>query len=92
MRKRYRVLFFASIVAAVAVPVGFALSLESGPVVARIPAPASLVASTVVATPALIDTGRGYALSRGWSPSDPVKLLIVGTLFLGVAAVVRRNI
>ncbi len=47
MRKRYRVLVLAALVAALVVPVGFALSLES-------PAPRARVASTsVVAVPTL---------------------------------------
>ncbi len=47
MRKRYRVLVLAALVAALVVPVGFALSLES-------PAPRDRVASTsVVAVPTL---------------------------------------
>jgi len=32
MRKRYRVLLFAALVAALVVPVGYALSVESTPV------------------------------------------------------------
>jgi hypothetical protein len=35
MRKRYRVLFLAALVAALVVPVGFALSLDSTPVTSK---------------------------------------------------------
>lgn len=46
MRKRYRVLLLAALVAALVVPVGFALSLDSAPVATRfavgVMAPASL--------------------------------------------------
>ncbi len=88
-RKRFRVLLLAAIVAAIAVPVGFALSLEPAP-----PAPRYTAA---VAPAAIVLTGvpmEGNA-SSGWLGSlpdvpDPVKLVIVGTSLFGLAAVVRK--
>jgi hypothetical protein len=92
MRKRFRVLLLAAIVAAVVVPVGFALSLDkTGPVSAVRSNPPSLVASTVVATPVLVETGAVRAGSVD-ALSDPMKLLVVGSIFLGTAAIVRRTI
>ena len=46
MRKRYRVLVLAALVAALVVPVGFALSLES-------PAPRARVSTTSIGAPML---------------------------------------
>ncbi len=83
MRKRYRVLLLAIIVAAVVVPVGFALSLESAPGAAVVPvAPASTAATPVLVRikPALADV----------SVPDGAKLFAVGTMLFGLAAAVRR--
>ena len=79
----------AAIVAAVVVPVGFALSLESGPAFSSVAAHGSIVASTVVATPSVFD-GNSILRSSSWPISDPVRLLLAGTAFLAVAAVARR--
>ena len=75
MRKRYRVVAIAVLVAALGVPVGFALSLDSAPlatqlVYAGVGTTASLPWSTM---------------------SDAAKLLGVGTLLFGLAAALRRT-
>ena len=76
MRKRYRVLILAALVAALVVPVGFALSLES-------PAPRAQVSSVAVAvaTPAIPA-----------SVPDSAKLFVVGTVLFGLAAFVRKAV
>ena len=79
MRKRYRVLLFA-VLAALVVPVGFALSLDSTPVATQFVHQALLPGA--VAAPALPWT---------WSMPDAAKLLGVGTLLLGLAAAVRKT-
>ena len=79
MRKRYRVLLFA-VLAALVVPVGFALSLDSTPVAAQFVHQALLPGA--VAAPALPWT---------WSMPDAAKLLGVGTLLFGLAAAVRKT-
>src|SRR6476661_7993494 len=66
MRKRYRVLMFAALVAALVVPVGYALSVESTPVsrqarhAAIVPAPSAVIvpaaAAVAVAAPIAIHT------------------------------------
>jgi hypothetical protein len=76
MRKRYRVLILAALVAALIVPVGFALSLES-------PAPSARVSSTVLAPSAPI---------LSYPVPDSAKLLMVGTILLGLAAFVRKAV
>jgi ABC-type sugar transport system permease subunit len=74
MRKRYRVLFLAALVAALVVPVGFALSLDSTPVT-------STFMRSAVASPAVLPS---------WSMSDGAKLFFVGTVLFGLAAAVRK--
>jgi hypothetical protein len=77
MRKRYRVLLLAALVAALVVPVGFALSVDSAPV------------ATVVHTGLL--PGAIPAPALPWSMPDAAKLLGVGTLLFGLAAAVRKT-
>jgi hypothetical protein len=74
MRKRYRVLLFAALVAALVVPVGFALSIDSTPMTSRFTHP-------VVAAPAILPS---------WSMPDAAKLFFVGTVLFGLAAAVRK--
>jgi hypothetical protein len=78
MRKRYRVLFFAVLVAALIVPVGFALSLDTTPVATQLVHSAMLPGA--VAPPAL-----------PWTMPDAAKLLGVGTLLFGLAAAVKKS-
>jgi hypothetical protein len=74
MRKRYRVLLFAALVAALVVPVGFALSLDATPV-------ATQFAHSGVSMPAALPS---------WSMPDAAKLFFVGTVLFGLAAAVRK--
>jgi TRAP-type C4-dicarboxylate transport system permease small subunit len=74
MRNRYRVLFLAALVAALVVPVGFALSLDSTPVT-------STFMRSAVASPAVLPS---------WSMPDGAKLFFVGTVLFGLAAAVRK--
>jgi len=90
LRKRFRVLLLAAIVAACAVPVGFALSVEATPVT---PTP---VASPAVAT-VLVGTTSPAVTSwtslSGWHPvPDAAKLLFVGSMLFGLAAAVRKAV
>jgi hypothetical protein len=95
MRKRYRVVLLAAIVAALIVPVGFALSLESSASTAVAPrtvvttASTAPVASSIVLTPAGVnadDTPFTHPVP------DAAKLLLVGTTLFGLAAAVRKAI
>jgi len=74
MRKRYRVLLLAALVAALVVPVGFALSIDSTPMTSRFAHP-------VVAAPRVLPP---------WSMTDAAKLFFVGTVLFGLAAAVRK--
>lgn len=95
MRKRFRVLLLAAVVAAVVVPVGFALSLES-----QSRSTQSVRASqTVLATTAPAAVISPAAISNGTWPvaailrpvaSDATKLLFVGTILFALAAAVRK--
>lgn len=78
MRKRYRVLLFAALVAALGVPVGFALSLDSTPVATQFISTAMLPGA--IPAPAL-----------PWAMPDAAKLFGVGTLLFGLAAAVRKT-
>lgn len=94
MRKRYRVVLLAAIVAALIVPVGFALSLESSPATmhasrAVVTSSAPAVASSIVLAPAR--AGAEDANTTRPMP-DSAKLLLVGTMLFGLAAAVRRAI
>ena len=78
MRKRYRVLIIAAFVAALVVPVGYALSLEP-------PAPAATNA-------ALVDTSlTALLLAPLTVVPDAGKLLLVGTLMIGLSLVLRKD-
>jgi ABC-type sugar transport system permease subunit len=74
MRKRYRVLFLATVVAALVVPVGFALSLDSTPVTRTF-------MRSAVSSPAVVPWK---------SMPDAAKLFFVGTVLFGLAAAVRK--
>ena len=85
-------LVFASLVAAFVVPVGFALSLESGgarryPLPEAATAPAAITASIVVSRSAATDMARPF--SHPLVP-DAAKLLILGTVLIGLAAALRK--
>ena len=100
MRKRYRVLLLAAIVAALAVPVGFAWLLDSAPMqavhVSHLPTTAvastaaAAVTSSVIAAPAADRLTRSM-VNRPAVP-DAAKLLLVGTMLFGLAAFVRKAI
>jgi uncharacterized membrane protein len=94
MRKRYRVLFFSALVAALIVPVGYALSFESTPKTTTesyavvMPAAANLVAARAV----IQRTGEAQATSLPGPVGDAAKLLFIGTVLFGLAAAVRKVI
>jgi len=77
MRKRYRVVMLAALVAALGVPVGFALSLDSTPVATQLIH--TSMYSGAIAAPVLPST-----------MPDAAKLFGVGTLLFGLAAAVRK--
>ena|SRR5687768_1507796 len=97
MRKRYRVLILAFLAAAIAVPLGFALSLESSvaPTAVVRPQPPDIGLNVVAASTtkphlALVQTS---ASTRPGLPAlpDGVKLLFVGSALFGLAGVMRRT-
>ncbi len=89
-RKRFRILLLAAIVAAVAVPVGFALSLDPAPPVHSVHYVASV---TPTALPVLVATnGSIPSVASVHTAQDAVKLLLVGTVLFGLAAAVRKAI
>jgi hypothetical protein len=100
MRKRYRVLIIAAFVAALAVPVGYALSLEPQPTAVKL-SRATLVNATsaaVVVSPVMVHANAA-SVARTAAPVAPLtsvpdagKLLIVGTMLFGLSALVRKAI
>lgn len=101
MRKRYRILILAVLAAAIAVPLGFALSLESTPtrsVAARPQArdvndvgDINIVAASSAKTHlALVQTS---VPARSGLPAIPdgAKLFFVGSALFGLAGVMRRT-
>jgi hypothetical protein len=94
MRKRYRVLVLAALVAALVVPVGFALSLEStSRRTVALHTPVASTASAGVTSSMVIAPQVSAAQPTAPYPvPDAAKLLIVGTLLFGLAAAVRKAI
>jgi hypothetical protein len=98
MRKRYRVILIAAFVAALVVPVGYALSLESqshAPTFARTAAPDKAMSSAVVAAPVMVRANPGpVADSAPATPSmsDAGKFLLLGTMLFGLSALLRKAI
>ena len=92
MRKRFRVLLLAAIVAAAAVPFGFALSVQS--VQSTTHSGSGLLATTSVANTAgaLVRPGDSSSVPflRPIPIPDSAALLFVGAVLFGVAAVVRK--
>ena len=93
MRKRFRVLALAAIIAAIGVPVGFALSREADAVaVTPHMQGAAVVASTIAAAPNMMARDRSASIPSLPSLPDGAKLLFVGTVLVGVAAAMRRAV
>lgn len=102
MRKRYRVLIFASLVAALVVPVGYALSVESVPTTSHarhaavdVPAGSSFIVpvAAAVAAPRAILVSIGTVETPARRPmSDAAQLFGIGTVLFGLAAFVRKAI
>jgi len=96
MRKRYRVLVLAAIVAAFVVPVGFALSLESGAATppVRFAAPMPVTHAVVVAPVSLPIRQSVAQRVDGFDGARPLsegaKLFAAGMVLFGLAAAVRR--
>jgi len=78
MRKRYRVLMMAALVAALTVPVGFALSVDNAPVATQFIHVGLLPGATTPVTPP-------------WTMPDSAKLFGVGTLLFGLAAALKKT-
>jgi hypothetical protein len=90
---------FAALVAALVVPVGYALSVESMPVSTQArqtaivsAAPRGVPAAAVVASPIAIRSDADRDTSIIHPVSDAAKLLGIGTVLFGLAAVVRKAI
>ena len=94
-RKRYRVLILSTITAALAVPLGFALSLESTSAPRVIVAPPTADIGIVAASNAKPHLALVASPSRPHTdlPSVPdgAKLLFVGSALFGLAGVMRRT-
>jgi hypothetical protein len=90
MRKRVRVLILAALVAAVVVPVGFALSLEATRATDDVHT--SVVAKTTTALPITFDDQT--VTGADWLPDIPdgTALFLAGTILFGLAAALRRSV
>jgi len=95
MRKRYRVLSLAAAVVALAVPLGFALSLEPTiPPTAISSRGAADAAAAPVAMMVAVHAGKTAEYDTP-SPADrtlpdAAALMFLGTVLVGLAAAVRR--
>jgi len=94
MRKRYRVLILAALVAATTVPLGFALSPQTGERRSRprgtTPSPSIALAMSPTHAPVLIGTD-----ARPQPPVHPLqeaaKLMFAGLLLIGAAQLAART-
>jgi hypothetical protein len=96
MRKRYRVLVFAALAAALIAPMGLALSVGTVPAITQPPHPVGVApfatAALAVTAPVVwhaASAASGSGLQQGF---DAAGLLMVGTMLFGLAAVVRKAI
>lgn len=90
MRKRIRILMLAAIVAAVIVPVGFALSLDSRTRPALPPSSMHLPLADFAEPSPFVATTTAAMTSLPEIP-DAAKLFAVGTVLCGLAAAMRRT-
>ena len=96
MRKRYRVLMLAGLVVAIAVPLGFALSLDPPPTAVVAPSHSGIGDISIMAASrarphvALVQTSSQGQSALPALP-DGAKLLFVGSALFGLAGVMRRT-
>lgn len=93
VRRRYRVVVLAAIVAALIVPVGFALSLSSSSAARRpgVVVRAAVPVESVAMSSAVLIERDPVSGSLFDDLPDSVKLLLVGTTLLGIAVAVRKT-
>ena len=92
IRKRYRILVLAALVAAVIVPLGFALSLDSNSDVVAAPAVGSIgIVAASAKTYALTFPPAAQPSTSLPQMPDGLKLLFVGSALFGLASAIRRN-
>jgi hypothetical protein len=91
MRKRVRILLFVALVAAVVVPVGFALSLDTNNSSA-VPVHGIVPVSQVTTTngPIVATTGAAAVIALPNVP-DGAKLFAIGGVLFGLAAAMKRS-
>ena len=87
----------AALVAALVVPVGYALSIDSKPKATHaryevIPATAANVVAAPVMMPRATNLADPTSGSRMTPMSDAAKLLCVGTVLFGLAAALRKAV
>jgi hypothetical protein len=90
VRKRFRVLLLAAIVAGFVVPVGFALSPEYETVTRSERAALGITSATAVGIPVLLRSSDRPFASLLRPVPDSAQLLIVGAALIGLAAAVRK--
>ncbi len=90
VRKRFRILLLAAIVAGFVVPVGFALSPEYESVTRPQRAGLGITPATAVGMPVLLGSNDRLFTSLQRPVPDAAKLLLVGSALIGLAAVVRK--
>jgi hypothetical protein len=94
MRKRYRILILAALAAALAVPLGFALSVESSAPTVVVASPKAdigiVAASSAKSHLALVQTPSRARTNLPAVP-DGAKLLFVGSALFGLAGVMRKS-
>jgi hypothetical protein len=92
MRKKARILILAAIVAAVVVPVGFALSLESNERAVSAAHAVTPIANAAATVPVVVVSATNLAVPAMPDVPEGAKLLVVGGALFGLAAAVKRHI
>ena len=97
MRKRFRVMILAAIVAAVVVPVGFALSLDSAPAGVVAHARAAVAPSSPIVALGSPTVKFAAPMIGSVSPllpmiPDGARLFFAGTVLFGLAAVLKKTV
>ena len=89
--RKFLFLILVVMVAALIVPVGYALSIDSKPKAARTRYTGVVPAAAVVAAPVMMPrVGDAVPGSVMHTLSDSAKLLCIGTVLFGLAAAVRK--
>jgi hypothetical protein len=88
--KRYRVLLLAALVAALTVPLGFALSVPSNPAASSLDKRPDPIASSLVLSRPVVPSSSSPASPGARQMLESIKLITVGTLLICFGSIARK--